>query len=72
MYTHSPEGQPSPGLHPQQCGQQRGQQGEREDSAPLLCSGETPLGVLHPFLEPSAQDRHKRVGVGPEEATSMI
>ena len=33
-----------------------------------LCSalGET-LGVLRPALEPSAQDRHGPVGVGPEE-----
>jgi len=68
MCTHSPEGQPCPGLHPQQ----RGQQGEREDFAPLLRSGETPLGVLHPALEPSAQGRHGPVGVGPEEATEMI
>jgi len=52
--------------------QQRGQQGEGGDSAPLLCSGETPLGVLCPALEPSAQDRRGPVGVGPEEATKMI
>jgi len=37
------------------------------DSAPLLCSGETPPGVLHPALEPSAQQRHRPVGVGPQE-----
>jgi len=36
-------------------------------SAPLLCSGETPLGVLCPALEPSAQERHGPVGAGPEE-----
>ena len=66
--THSPEGQLYPGLHPQQ----RGQQGEGGDSAPLLRSGETSPGVLHPALEPSAQDRHGPVGVGPEEATKMI
>jgi len=68
MYTRSPEGQPYPGLHPQQ----RGQQGEGGDSAPLLLSGETYPGVLHPALEPSAQDRHGPVGTGPEEATKMI
>jgi len=42
------------------------------DSAPLLCSGETLPGVLCPALEPSAQDRHRPVGAGPEEATKMI
>jgi len=68
MCAHSPEGQPYPGLHPQQSGQQV----EGGDSAPLLCSGETPLGVLCPALEPSAQDRHGAVGVGPGEATKMI
>jgi len=60
---HSPEGQPYPGLHQKQ----RGQQVEGGDSAPLLCSGETPPGVLRPALEPSAQERHGPVGVGPEE-----
>jgi len=36
-------------------------------SAPLLCSGVTPLGVLRPPLEPSALERHGPVGAGPEE-----
>jgi len=44
-----------------------GQQVEGGDSAPLLCSGQTPPGVLRPALEPSAQDRHGPVGAGPEE-----
>jgi len=32
-----------------------------------LCSDETPPGVLCPALEPSAQERHRPVGVGPEQ-----
>jgi len=46
--------------------------GEGGDSAPLLCSGETPPGVLHPALEPSAHNRPGAVGAGPEEATKTI
>jgi len=61
--AHSPEGQLYPGLHHQQ----RVQQVEGGDSAPLLCSGETLSGVLCPALEPSAQGRPGAVGVGPEE-----
>jgi len=68
MCAHSPEGQPYPGLHQEK----RGQQGEGGDSAPLLHSGETPPGVLHPALEPPAQQRHGPVGAGPEEATKMV
>jgi len=44
-----------------------GQQVEGGDSAPLLGSGETTPGVLHPGLQPSAQEGHGAVGVGPEE-----
>jgi len=52
------EGQMYPEQH-QQCG---GQQGEGGDCPPLLCAQEAPRGILHP-----AQERHRVVGVGPEE-----
>jgi len=68
MCALSPEDQTYPGLHHKQ----RGQQVEGGDSAPLLHSGETPLKVLRPVLEPSAQERHGPVGAGPEKATKMI
>jgi len=42
------------------------------DSAPPLHSGENAPRVLRPALEPSAQERHGPVGVGPEEATKML
>jgi len=49
-----------------------GQKVEGGGSAPLPHSGETPLGVLRPALEPSAQDRPGAVGARPEEAPAMI
>ena len=42
------------------------------DSVPPLHSGESPLEVLHPALDPSAQDRHGAVGADPEEATKIV
>jgi len=68
MSFRGPESQPYPGPHQKQCGQQV----EGGGSAPLLCSGESPPGVLRPALEPSAQHRHGAVGAGPEEATEMM
>jgi len=53
MCLHSPESQQHPGLHREKCGQQV----EGGDSAPLLRSGEAPLGVLCPTLESSVQKR---------------
>ena len=55
--------QPSPVLHQAL----RDQQVKGGDSASLLHSGETPPGVLHPALEPSAQEGCGLVGAGPEE-----
>jgi len=68
MCTRSTKKQPYPGLHPQNCGQQ----GNGGDSASLLCSCETPPRVLHPALEPTAQDRPGVVWAHPEEAPAMI
>jgi len=63
MCAGSPESQAYPGLHQKQ----RGQQGKGGDSAPLLCSGETPPAVLRPALEPPAQEGHTADGAGSEE-----
>ena len=68
MCTRNPEGQPYPELHQEKCGQQA----EGGDSAPLLRSGETPPGVLHPALETSAHERRGPVGAGPEEGHKNV
>ena len=68
MCSHISGSQQYPGLYQKKLGQQV----EGSDSAPLLQSGETSPGVMYPALEPSAQEGHGAVGVGPEEATKMI
>jgi len=40
---------------------------EGGDSAALLRSSQTSPGVLHPALEPPAQEGHGAVRAGPEE-----
>jgi len=52
-----------PGLHQGKCDQQ----GEGEDSASLLCSPETPPGVLGPVMVSPAQEERRVVGADPEE-----
>jgi len=46
---------------------QVGSSPEQSDSAPLLRSGESPPRVLHPDLQPPAQERHGPVEAGLEK-----
>ncbi|PKU41064.1 hypothetical protein llap_8639 [Limosa lapponica baueri] len=54
--------------HQKKCGQQV----EGGDSAPLLCSGETPPGVLCPALESSTQKHVDLLKQVQQRATKMI
>jgi len=61
MCTCSLESQPDPGLQEEK----HDQQVKAGDSAPMLCSCDTPLGVLNPVLEPPTQEGRGAVGAGP-------
>lgn len=54
MYTHSPDRQRCPGLHPEHCGQQD----EGGYSAPPLFSGKPPPWVRSPALGTPAQEEY--------------
>ena len=56
-------GQSYPGLQQEM----RDQQVKGGDSAPLLCSCETPPGVLGPVQVPTTEEGHGVVGASPEE-----
>ncbi|RMC13266.1 hypothetical protein DUI87_10800 [Hirundo rustica rustica] len=62
------EGEWVPGLHQEE----RGQQAEGGDPAPLLGPGEPTSGVLYPVLDSSGQERQGATGKGPVEAIKMI
>ena len=63
MCPHSPGSQPYPGLHQKK----HGHYVEEGDSAPLLSTGETSLGVLRLDVDSSVQERCRSVTVHPEE-----
>lgn len=61
--AHSPGKPQHPLLHPQQ----RGQEGEGGDLAPLLHPGETSTAVLHPAMGSPTYTGHGPVRVNPGE-----
>ena len=40
---------------------------EEGDLTPLLCTGESSPGVLHPDIKSSVQESHRPIGVHPED-----
>ena len=68
MCSCSPESQQYPGLNQQKCGQQI----EGGDPAPLLCTGETTPGVLHPDVESSVQERCESHKNYPRDGTPAL
>jgi len=68
MCAHSSEGQPFAGLSQKKCSQQL----EGGDSAALLCSGETPPGVLHPVWSPQHKKDMELLKRVQRRATKMI
>jgi len=64
MCPRSPESQLFPGLNQKK----HGQQGKGGDSAPLLCSHETPHGIQTLSVGPTTREGHGAVGAGSGES----
>ena len=59
----SPESQLYPGMHQKE----HSWVVEEGDLTPLLCTGESSPGVLHPDIKSSVQESHRPIGVHPED-----